>query len=373
VSRRLVLLTPGHVEPGGAQRRSLLLARGLAAQGWDVRVVTRAGSMRRPRVARSERLTVVEVPGFGSRRLGAILFMLVALPLGLLWGVRASAYLSLQLMSTSTVAASCALVLRRPFIALATTTGGLSEIDYLRSTRTWRLRRWLLGRAAYLLAQTEEARGALTALVPGERIAVLPNPVEVPADAAALNGAPSATFAGRLSREKNLFTLLDAWHGVLEEIPDAQLTLLGVGGDFRSVEPELRERVASDPVLRESVALPGWIPDPGSVVGSSDVFVLPSTEEGMSNALLEACALGRVVVASNIPPNRAVLGGDYPYLIQPDDPPALQAALLDALDTGSANRERARLLARERVAPFSAASVVRNLEELIDAADSPRS
>jgi glycosyltransferase involved in cell wall biosynthesis len=367
VKGRLVLFTPGHLEPGGAQQRSRLLAAGLAASGWQVRAVTRAGSMNRPRIRRSEGITVVEVPGFGRRRLGGALFMVVALPLGLLWGARASAFLSLQLMSTSSIAATCGLVLRRPFLALATTTGKLSEIAYLRSTRTWPIRRRLLGRAAWLLAQTEDARTALSALVPKERVAVLPNPVEVPDEPPPLNGRPRVTFAGRLSAEKNLFRLLDAWQQVAAEIPDAELTLLGEGGDFRSVEAELRDRVASEPVLRKTVALPGWAEDPDAALARSDVFVLPSTEEGMSNALLEACALGRIVVASGIPPNRAVLGDDYPFLFPPTSTEHLANTLSAALDSDNDDRRRARELVWERIAPFSTAAVVGLLEDLIDA------
>jgi glycosyltransferase involved in cell wall biosynthesis len=373
VSRRIVLLTPGHSEPGGAQRRSSLLARGLAERGWEVRAVTRAGSMRRLRVSRTLRMTVVEVPGFGKRRLGGLLFLIVAFPLGLLWGARARAYVSLQLMSTSTVAAGCALLLRRPFLALSTTTAGLSEIDYLQSTRTWRARRWLLGRADYLLAQTEEARPPLMSLVQSQRVAVLPNPVDVPPQTPPLNGRPRALFAGRLSAEKNLFRLLDAWKPVAESNQNAHLSLLGVGGDFRSIESELRSRVADDPLLRRTVSLPGWAEDVAAEMAKSDVFVLASTSEGMSNALLEACALGRVVIASDIPSNRAVLGGDYPFLVSPDDTDGFTKALRAAFDDGGRDRQRVSALARERVAPLSAESVVRKLEGLIDGASRARS
>jgi glycosyltransferase involved in cell wall biosynthesis len=275
-------------------------------------------------------------------------------------------------MSTSTVAATCALVVRRPFLALATTTGGLSEVTYLRSTRTWRLRRWLLGRASYVLAQTEDAREALTAVISGARIAVLPNPVDIPSTAPALDGRPRAAFAGRLSAEKNLFVLLDAWQEVATKIPSAHLTLFGEGGDFRSVEDELQWRVASDGVLRTTVSLPGWSNDMSSELSKSDVFVLPSSEEGMSNALLEACALGRIVVASDIPPNRSVLGSDYPLLVDVTDTNGFGTALITAFNADSALRRSARATVRERAAGFSTSRVVERLEELVDAAGRPR-
>jgi glycosyltransferase involved in cell wall biosynthesis len=199
-----------------------------------------------------------------------------------------------------------------------------------------------------------------------------PNPVDVPAEAPPLDGAPRAAFAGRLSVEKNLFLLLDAWRGVVAEIPQAHLTLFGEGGSFRSIEDELRRRVYSDPVLKQSVSLPGWVDDSASALAGSDVFVLPSSEEGMSNALLEACALGRVIVASDIPSNRSVLGGDYPFLVPPTNPTAFRSALLTAFN-GSPLRENARFKVLEQVVPFSTPSIVERLEERLVAASRARS
>jgi len=364
---RLVLFTPGHTELGGAQRRSKLIARGLASHGWKVLAVTRAGSLHRPRLERSDGLTLLEIPGFGRRRLGAVMFFAAAVPVGLLGGLRASAFLSVQLMSTSTAAATCARLLGRPFLALATTTGELSEINYLRSTRSWGIRRRLLAGAAYLLAQTPEAGRSLEELVPPHRVAVLPNPVELPATPPPLDGRPRACFAGRLSAEKDLGTLLGAWSLLIRDLPEARLTLLGSGGAFRSVEQQIRSRVEADPMLRASVKLPGWHRDPDAVIGTHDVFVLPSREEGMSNALLEACALGRAIVASDIPPNRAVLGEGYPLLFPPTHAPQLAEALREALDPGGPARRQALEQVRQRAHLFSVDTVISRLEELIHA------
>src|SRR3954453_20930000 len=77
--RRIVIFSVGIAEPGGAARRSRLIAEGLADRGWQVRVVTRAGTLSRFRLRRSNDLTILEVPGFGRRRAGAILFLICAL------------------------------------------------------------------------------------------------------------------------------------------------------------------------------------------------------------------------------------------------------------------------------------------------------
>ncbi|HWW67724.1 MAG TPA: glycosyltransferase family 4 protein [Solirubrobacterales bacterium] len=372
LSRRIVLFTPGHTEPGGAQRHSKLIAEGLWRAGWEVKAITRAGALSRPALRSAPGLTVVEVPGFGRRRLGALLFALAAIPLGLLWGRRARALVSVQLMSTTTAAALCGLILSRPFLALATTGGGgaLGEVEYLEGTRSAPLRLWLLRRAACLLAQTEAGVGELARVGRMERVAVLPNPVERPAAAPPLPGTSSALYAGRFAEEKDLPCLLRAWREVVRGRGVARLTLLGAGGAHRSVEAELREMLDADPALRESVRMPGWAPGVEGFLRATDVFVLPSRSEGMSNALLEACAWGRVVVASDIPSNRAVLGDGYPLLFPPGDAEALAECLARALDPLDPVRGVAAGLVRERTGEFSTEAVVGDLEELIDAANS---
>src|SRR5262249_1804084 len=206
-----------------------------------------------------------------------------------------------------------------------------------------------------LIVNAGGPRCPVAALLPASRIEVLGNPVVVPVEAPPLNNRPTAAYAGRLSSEKNLSMLLDAWLRVKTEIPAAHLTLFGEGGDFRSVEADLRRKVESNPVLDEAVSMPGGGDDSASAIAGHDWFVLPSREEGMSNALLEACALGRVIVASDIPSNRSVLGDEYPFLFPQSDENGLSSALLDALDAHDEQRNRARELARERAVAFSAA------------------
>lgn len=234
------------------------------------------------------------------------------------------------------------------------------------------MRRWLLARASRALAQTAETVESLSALVPEERISILPNPVILPSFPPPLNGRLRAAFVGRLSAEKGLDILLDAWRGIAASHDGSTLVIAGTGGDHRSVEREIRERVVADPLLRDSVDMVGWIEDPLRLLASADLFVLPSREEGMSNALLEACAAGRVVIASDIGPNRTVLGQDYPLMYPPDDPKALEMHLRRALSDEQQIRERSRALTLERARSFSSDTVISKLEDLIDAADRPR-
>jgi glycosyltransferase involved in cell wall biosynthesis len=365
---RVVLFTTGLTEPGGCARHASTLAAGLADRGWDVLAVCRNGTLRRLRIETSPGLRVIELPGFG-RRIGAPFFLTVALPLGLLCGWRAK-FMSFQLSAPTLAAGICSLILRRPFIALATTSGENSETaEILHSPGRWPYRK-LLARASYVVGQTTAAAEELRQLAAPGRVAVVPTPLPR-GERLGLSGCPNVVYTGRLTEGKDLPLLLGAWEAIVRERPQARLTLVGEGGASRSVEPTLRRMVAERPLLACSVQFTGWVTAVEPYLRRADVFVFPSRSEGMSNSLLEACAWRRVVVASDIPPNRSILGDDYPLLYPLGDESALAEALRKALDDPPL-RQQAVDRVESRLQLFSVDEVLNRLEALLDAAHRPR-
>jgi glycosyltransferase involved in cell wall biosynthesis len=369
--KKVILFTPGFSERGGAESRSRLLAGGLRERGWEVIAITRAGSLARFRSLGDPGLRIIEIPGWGLGWPGGIFYLLCAVPLALVLARRARVLLSVQLFSQTTAAAAVSLLTRRPFLCFGTTSGDLSEVTYAQRSRVRRLRVAILTRASAVIVQTPEAAAQIRGLAPQASIETLTNPV-VLQPVRPLNGEQAVLFAGRFSEEKGLPGLLQAWKKVLGAVPNARLVLAGEGGTFRSVEDRVRATVRADAQLADSVELPGWVNEIGPLMDRLDVFVLPSRVEGLSNALLEACARGRVVVASDIAPNRFVLGDDYQLLFPPGDVEAMSRALVTALTDGDIRAEAARTT-RERCVPFSLDATMDRLEDLIaDAADSSR-
>jgi len=157
----------------------------------------------------------------------------------------------------------------------------------------------------------------------------IPNGVPVPGRPwqrrADWRAAPRAVFVGRLAREKGLDTLLAAWPAVVAAFPGARLTLVGEGPERPALEAAVR-RLG----LAGSVELPGASADPSDRLRAADLFVLPSREEGMSVALLEAMAMGVPLVATSIPGNRRLIQDrKHGRLVPPDDPAALARAVRD--------------------------------------------
>ncbi len=361
------MFSTGHVGMGGSEQRSRLLAEGLAARGWDVRVVGRATMAGRLQVQRRRGLVVVEVPGFQLHPLGGPLYLATAGFLGALWGRRAT-FVAVQLGSQAIAAWGCAALWSRPWLALSTSNGADGEV-LLAVGSSWRgIHRWVLRRASALVGQSPQARAELLRLTSASRTVVIPNPVEVPSVAPPLLGRPHAMYVGRLADGKGVDVLVAAWRMVAAERPEARLTLVGAGGGARPVEAVLRAEVARSATLRGSVAFTGWVADATSLLDTADVFVLPSFAEGVSNALLEACAHGRVVVASAIPGNVTVLGADYPLLFEAGDVAGLAAAIGRAFDD-RAVRAAARSRARDCVARFEIGHVLDQYERLLMGVD----
>jgi glycosyltransferase involved in cell wall biosynthesis len=89
------------------------------------------------------------------------------------------------------------------------------------------------------------------------------------------------------------------------------------------------------------------IPD---LLQAADLFVLPSHEEGSSNALLEAIMAGVPAVATDVGGNPALLlNGDGGWLCPPRDPVALADAIAAALADSDARTTKASLARREAV------------------------
>ncbi|HET7484906.1 MAG TPA: glycosyltransferase family 4 protein [Solirubrobacterales bacterium] len=363
---RVVMFTPTPTGEGGAGKHTRTIAGGLADRGWEVTVIARGLGGRRPRRSRIGRVDVIELPGFGNR-LGAVAFLLLAVPLGLLRGRRA-VYVSLELASQGLVAATCATLSRRPYVGFSFSSGRRGEIEHFRASRLWPLRRALLRRARYLVGQTPAAAAELRAIVEEERIAVVPTPVEA-VEAPPLSGEPKVLFTGRLTGQKGLDGLLDAWELVLARVPAARLTIAGSAGGgegslWPPVEEELKARVAASPPLRDSVAFTGWVADVSDLLAGHDVYVLPSRSEGMSNSLLEAGAWGRVIAASDLLANRAVLGEDYPLLFAVDDAEAMAERLVAALADEAARRDAIERIGA-RMPAFYADGVLDRIEALL--------
>lgn len=153
--------------------------------------------------------------------------------------------------------------------------------------------------------------------------------------------APVVSISGRLVREKGYFEFMEAAARLRERWPDARYLVLG---DALTSDHDDSKRALADHVRRlgigEIVVFAGMRDDMPEMLLASDVFCLPSYREGMPYSILEAMAMRRPVVTTNIRGCREeVVDGETGFLVPTRDADALAGKLGRLLDSpGEARR-----------------------------------
>ncbi|MCX5901839.1 MAG: glycosyltransferase [Proteobacteria bacterium] len=189
-----------------------------------------------------------------------------------------------------------------------------------------------------------------------EKIITIPNGIECP-DLPPPTGDPGVfkiALLGRFHRQKGHAVLLHALKLLAGHEPPVQAYLYGEGPDEGALK-----KMTADLGIEDQVRFMGFVDTAAQAMAGMDAMVLPSLWEGMSNAVLEAMAAGKPVVASRIAGmDELVQDGVTGLLCAPGNAGELAAALLSL----ARDRQRARAmgeagwrLAREK---FSIAATV---------------
>ena len=190
-------------------------------------------------------------------------------------------------------------------------------------------------RAAAVVANSRGLKALAHAAAPDVDFELIPNGVRLPRLAAPAElPPPSIAFTGRLVEQKGLTYLLEALPGIARSVPNVSLTLMGDG----PLRGQLEQRAAELGVAAR-LSITGWI-DREEVVrrlSGAGLFVLPSLDEGMSNALLEAMACGLPAIATNISGNEELIEpGRNGWLIPTRDTAAIEHASVSILTDDAA-------------------------------------
>ncbi len=242
-----------------------------------------------------------------------------------------------------------------------------------------RWQRWALCRAfawsdGVLTNSAAVREGLLREGIPGSRIRVIPNGVDLkrfnPNGHSGLLRQqlcprPDALVVGvigNLRREKDHATLLAALPEVTRRVPQVQFLLVGTG----PLEAELRRQVAASNQAAY-VSFLGYRTDVPELLGAMDLVVLPTLSESLPNVVLEAMSAGRAVIASEVGGCKELVeSGRTGLLVPPRDPQALAEGMIRLLeglklraDMGQAARQRAE-------EQFEIGSVVKRLEAIYE-------
>ncbi len=185
-------------------------------------------------------------------------------------------------------------------------------------------------------------------IAPKEKFRVIPSGVELegfgslpaeegPAVRATLGlpqSGPVVGSVGRLDRVKGYDLLVEASAVVLRDRPEAWFVVAGDGQERRALEAQARRLGVAERWL-----FLGWQAHLEPLYPALDLSVLPSRNEGMGRAAVEALACGRPVVATAVGGVPSVVeDGVTGLLVPPEDPQALASAILHLLEDETARR-----------------------------------
>ena len=350
---------------GGAERVAVDLAAGWHARGCSVMIVTQT----------DDRQDAYPLPE-GVRRHALGLAGESAGPLGALWGNLLRVVSLRRLVRRHRPGVVLGMMTRGSVLAVLAA-GGRSRViatehahpPSLPLPAFWeRMRRRTYPRADAVVALTRGTAQWLDEHLPGVRAQVIPNAVRWPLvdgepvlEPVQVPGRRRLLAVGRLHPVKGFDGLLRAFAQLAAPFPDWDLTILGEGEQREELEA-LRDALG----LADRVSMPGRVGNMAAWYGASDLYVLSSQAEGLSNTLIEAMACGLPCVATDCDtgPREIIREGLDGRLVQPiDDPDALAAGLAELMaDAGLRARLAGRAVdARDR---FSTARIMALWEQV---------
>jgi glycosyltransferase involved in cell wall biosynthesis len=144
-------------------------------------------------------------------------------------------------------------------------------------------------------------------------------------------------FVGRLTRDKGIPELIEAFDTILKGDPKAHLLLVGwFDASEDALDADVRMRIGTHPRIHCT----GFVADTAPYYRAMDLLVLPTWREGFPNVVLEAAATGVPVITTLCTGSRdSVVPEVTGLLIPPGYPEAISEAVLSLL-RDSARRRR---------------------------------
>ena len=361
---------------GGAGQANARIAREMAAMGHEVTVLTSA-YRGLPREETLNGFKIIRIPTLRLRqeKCGVIemaVFMLSSIWFGVRLAKKFRPHVSISFFTIPSGPAAWAIkkICSIPYIVSlrgGDVPGFMPQQLWFYHRVTARLIRFIWKGAHAVVANSEGLKKLALRTARDLAIEMIPNGVDIdffsqrgsrplpPEALKAFFEKEKATVrilsVGRLSSQKAIDQLLLAFSTVQKEVSrPVQLWIVGDGPQRR-----LLEKMIIDLNLEDSVFLMGWRDRDTlrTFYSSADCFVLPSLDEGMPNALLEAMAAGLPIVATDVAgSSELVKEGVNGLLVPPASPAALAQALI-SLVTDDPLRSRMAKSSSERVLGYN--------------------
>jgi glycosyltransferase involved in cell wall biosynthesis len=358
VSQRL----PPH-RNAGAERQALLLARALRDHGASVSFLTTRFRRGLPSRESVDGFTVERLPTITGALLKPTQFFGTAVSISR----KAQAF---DVIHGHCLSASClgavlgAVQRRKPILLKPSTRPPRGEIAKLEGSIVRPIWRHLARRVSGWAVLSQDIERELEEVgVESGRCYLVDNGVDTrsfcprsQAERADLRGelglpaGPGVLFAGQLIDRKGIQELLEAWPVVRTHCQDAWLAIAGSGSMSHHV-------ARAEKMFNGSLFHCGEVKEIAPWYQAADVFVLPTKQEGQSNAVLEALASGLPVVTGPAGATHCASDVDDAFeIVDPRNPNQIAKALVHLIDNESERRRRGSV-AHCAAAKFSIANI----------------
>lgn len=353
---------------GGAERQLQQLAPRLRARGFDIHIITRHEKGLLP-FEKIDDVPVHRMRSFGPKALAGAMFTAAAV--SQLTQLKPDLVHAHEVLTPSSIAVLSKRINHHPVLVKLLRGGARGDIFKLKRRPLWQSYFANLKRSvdAFITISHEIDEELQILNVPAEKRVFIPNGVdsarhtpvsddrkqELRAELSLPVHETIVAYAGRLVPEKRVDHLLKIWDDLCSKFPHLHLLILGEGSE----EARLKQMNVS------GVQFTGQVDDAGRYLQASDLFVLPSSTEGLSNSMLEAMSCGLPVLATAVGGAPDVIQHNVSgFLIPPDDVDALQRGLNTLLEDRSLRLKYGAAARQRIVSDFSLDSVADRLADL---------
>lgn len=233
----------------------------------------------------------------------------------------------------------------------------------------WWIRR-TLERSSKVIALSESWATFLSIYAPAATILVIPNSVRVrKLSSKSVQEAGRILFLGHVENQKGIFELVTALSLLKDSLPHIRLVICGDGN------LDLARKQADELGVGSNIEFLGWVDadQKAEELARASVFTLPSYNEGLPMAMLEAMAARRAIIVTpvgGIP--EVVKDRENGLLVPPRNAQALAQALKEILEDSSLREMLAENALRTVETRFSAPVVLEQLSQIYQALGSVR-
>lgn len=203
-----------------------------------------------------------------------------------------------------------------------------------------------------------------------KKIAIIPNGIDINQfEVLPSNSTVNVLYFGTLVRKKGSLELPHIFKKVIEQCPDAQLSLVGLNSDDPATgNPSVWQMIqeALSPQARLQTQYLGSVPysEVKNYIAEAAVCIFPSYAEALPVSWMEAMAMGKAIVASDIGwASEMITDGHEGFLVHPSSHDLFAAKIVQLLKDPKLRQDLGDAARRKAENQFSTAAVAaQNLE-----------